>query len=567
LLEEFEHGVWWVELAALSDPLLVPHTVAAVVGILEQAGCTLTETLSVALRSRCLLLVLDNCEHLLAACAQLVETLLHACPRLRVLATSREALTITGETIWLIPSLRVPDTYHLPPIEGLMTYEAVQLFIERARSVQPSFTLTPENASAVVQVCRHLDGIPLATELAAARIRVLSVEQIAARLNDAYRLLTGGSRTALPRQQTLLATMDWSYNLLSEQERAFFRRLSVFAGGFTLEAAEAVCAGEPGEAYDVLDVLSSLIDKSLALVEKQSGETRYSLLETIRRYAQDKLCEVGEEQLLRKRHRDWFLALAEKAAPESLGKQQVWWYNCLEREQDNLRAALRWSIDRNDDQSSARLGAALWRFWFLRGHLNEGSHWLEQALAQVPERYTLRAEVLHAVGGLAGLQGDPARGYTLLEESIEICRTLKDTQGIAYAMVSLSFLAHNQGDYERAAACGEECLSLLRQLGDKRAIALTLSNLAMTVLYQGDDGRALALTEESLTLYREVGQIRGIASSLANLAMLRLSRGDYQRASTLCQESLVLRQELGDKSGRAHTLALLGRVALSQGEL
>ena len=304
LLEEFEHGVWWVELAALSDPLLVPQVVASALGIPERVDCTLTEALSDALRTKHLLLVLDNCEHLLGACRQLIETLLHTCPTLRVLVTSREALTITGETVWLVLPLRVPDTYHLPPIEGLMTYEAIQLFIERARSVQPSFTLTPENASAVVQVCRRLDGIPLATELAAARIRVLSVEQIVARLDDAYRLLTGGSRSALARQQTLRAAMDWSYHLLSAQEQAFFRRLSVFAGSFSLAAAEAICAGSPGEECDVLEVLSSLIDKSLVLMEQRSGEARYRLLETMRQYGQNKLRQAGEVTAMRRRHCD-----------------------------------------------------------------------------------------------------------------------------------------------------------------------------------------------------------------------------------------------------------------------
>jgi predicted ATPase len=309
LLDEFEHGVWWVELAALSDPLLVPQAVASALGLPERAGCTVTEALADALRPKHVLLVLDNCEHLLAACVQLIETLLHTCPQLRVLVTSREALTITGETIWLVLPLRVPDTYQPPPIEGLLTYEAVQLFVERARSVRPSFTLTPENASAVVQVCRRLDGMPLAIELAAARIRALSVEQIVARLDDAYRLLTGGSRSALPRQQTLRAAMDWSYHLLSAHEQAFFRRLSVFAGSFSLEAAEAICAGEPGEAYDVLDVLASLIEKSLVLVEQRSGAARYRLLETIRQYGQDKLQEFAEAAKVRRHPR---LGLREK---------------------------------------------------------------------------------------------------------------------------------------------------------------------------------------------------------------------------------------------------------------
>jgi predicted ATPase len=389
LLEEFAHGVWWVELAALSDPLLVPQAVASVVGIPERAGCTLTEALSDALRTKHLLLVLDNCEHMLAACSQLIETLLHTCPTLRVLVTSREALTITGETIWRVLPLRVPDTYHLPPIEELMTYEAVQLFIERARSVLPSFSLTPENAPAVVQVCRRLDGIPLPTELAAARISVLSLEQIIARLDDACRLLTGGSRTVLPRQQTLRAAMDWSYNLLSAQEQAFFRRLSVFAGSFSLEAAEAICAGEPGEECDVLEVLSSLIHKSLLLMEQRSGEARYRLLETMRQYGQEKLQQAGEVTVMRRRHSDWYVRFVESAGPEAVGLQQIEWLQRLELEHDNIRTALAWSLEQAEVESGARIGAAIWRFWLYRGYLAEGRNVLERILKHFSEQTSL----------------------------------------------------------------------------------------------------------------------------------------------------------------------------------
>src|SRR5262252_537118 len=304
LRQEFADGVWWVELASLSDPLLVPQVVASVVGVSERAGQPLTAALSDALRPKHLLIVLDNTEHVLAACVKLIETLLRTCAHVRVLVTSREALAITGETTWPVLPLRVPDTNDPPPVDGLLAYEAVQLFVERARAVLPSFTLTPENASAVVQVCRRLDGMPLAIELAAARTRALSVEQIVARLDDAYRLLTGGSRSALPRQQTLRAAMDWSYDLLSARERSVFRRLSVFAGSFSLEAAEAVCADVPADANDVLDVLASLIDKSLVLMEPRRGEARYRLLETIRQYGQDKLREAAEAAAVRRRHRD-----------------------------------------------------------------------------------------------------------------------------------------------------------------------------------------------------------------------------------------------------------------------
>jgi predicted ATPase/class 3 adenylate cyclase len=329
LLEEFPEGVWLVELAPLADPGLVPQAVASVLGLREEPGRSLTATLTDALRARSLLLVLDNCEHLLSACAQLVESLLHACPQLRVLASSREGLGIGGEQTYPVPSLSLPDPQRLPALDELQEYEAVRLFAERAGLSQPRFAVTAANAPSVVQVCRRLDGIPLAIELAAARMKALPVEKIAERLDDCFRLLTGGSRTALPRQQTLRALIDWSYNLLSEPERTLLRRVSVFAGGWTLEAAEAVCAGEaecagappgplPGiKAWEVIDLLTSLVEKSLVMYEEQGGEARYRLLETVRQYARDRLLETGEAAAVRGRHRDWCLALAERAEPET----------------------------------------------------------------------------------------------------------------------------------------------------------------------------------------------------------------------------------------------------------
>jgi predicted ATPase/DNA-binding CsgD family transcriptional regulator len=566
LLKEFEQGVWWVELAALTDPLLVPQ-VASALGVSEQPGRSLTDTLSNYLRSKQLLLVLDNCEHLVSACAQLAETLLHACPDLRMLATSREALNIAGETAWIVPSLRVPSTYHLPPIEELVKYEAVQLFIERAAAVLPSFRLTAENAWAVVQICRRLDGIPLATELAAARVKVLSVEQLAARLNDSYRLLTGGSRIALPRQQTLRATMDWSYGLLSGEEQTLFRRLSVFRSGFTLEAAEAICAGEEIEKDEVLELLSYLVDKSLAMVHERLYETRYRLLETIRQYSQDKLQEMGEVVIVRGGHRDWFLRLAEQAEPELLGFQQLAWFDRLEVEYDNLRAALSWSLDRGEAEIAARIGVAIWRFWLVRGYLSEGCHWLERALAGISGRTALRAQALFAAGVLARYQDSYARATVLLEESLELWRALGDQEGAGLALYVLGMLAHNRGDYERATTFYEESLLLLRELGNKRGMALVLSGLGLTVLYQGDSERARALGEESLLLFKELGDTRSTASSLTNLGITLLEGRDYERAAALFEESLSLRRKLGDKGGSAHTLALLGRVALERHDL
>jgi predicted ATPase/DNA-binding CsgD family transcriptional regulator len=567
LLEEFAHGVWWVELAALSDPLLVPQVVASVVGSPERAGRTVTEALADALRPKQLLLVLDNCEHLLAACVPLIDTLLRTCPWVRVLVTSREALTITGESTWLVLPLRVPDTYQPPTIEGLLTYEAIQLFVERARAVLPSFTLAPENASAVVQVCRRLDGIPLAIELAAARIRALSVEQIVARLDDAYRLLTGGSRSALPRQQTLQSAMDWSHDLLSAHEQAVFRRLSVFAGSFSLEAAESICTGEPGEAHDVLDVLSSLIAKSLVVVEQQSGEARYRLLETIRQYGQTKLHEVAETAMVRRSHRNWYAHLAMQAESEMLESRQKSVFDRLEAECDNLRGAIEWSLEQREAEVAAQISARVSRFWIFRGRMSEGRRWLERALSGFSEPNAVRAKALNVAAILASLQDDSETARRLAEESLELSRELAEKQQTGYALYILGRLARIEGNYVDAATSYEESLSLFCELKLKHDIALVLSDLGLTVLFLGEYERATALCEESLALSRELGDLRGIASWLANLSMILLARGDDQRARTLCEESLAIRKTLGYKGGCAHTLAILGRIALGQGDL
>jgi predicted ATPase len=350
LVEGFEDGVWMVELAPLADPALVPQAVASTLGVREQPVRMLTETLSHYLGSKKVLLVLDNCEHLIDACADLAEALLHSCPELRVLATSREALGITGEVAWVVPSLSLPDLRHL---ESLPRYESARLFLERAAAVRPTFMLTEQNAPAVAQICYRLDGIPLAIELAAARAKVLSAEQIADRLDDSFRLLSAGARTAIPRHRTLHATMDWSYEWLPELERILVRRLSVFIGGFTLKAVESVCVGEDLQRNEVLDLLSHLVDKSLVLVAEHDGEARYRLLETVRQYGWEKLSESGEEGQLREQHARYYLALAEEAEPELKGEGQVAWLERLEREHGNLRVAMRWLLERGESERAA----------------------------------------------------------------------------------------------------------------------------------------------------------------------------------------------------------------------
>jgi predicted ATPase/class 3 adenylate cyclase/Tfp pilus assembly protein PilF len=568
LLGEYPDGVWLVELAALVEPALVPQAVASALGVREEPGRTLTETLADSLRPKQLLLVLDNCEHLVAASATLAHALLRACPQLQFLTTSREALGITGETVFRVPSLSLPDPQRLSPVEDLSQYEAVRLFIDRSLMSQPRFAVTNENAPAVAQVCYRLDGIPLAIELAAARVKVLSVEQIAARLDDRFRLLTGGSRTALPRQQTLRASIDWSYDLLSEAERRLLRRLSVFAGGWTLGAAEAICAGDGIDAYEILDLLTQLVAKSLVSVDEQEAEARYRLLETIRQYGAEQLRGSGEEAALRGRHRDWYLALAEEAEPELVGPAQGEWLDRLEGEHANLRAALGWSVEHGEAEAGLRLGGALGRFWGVRGYLTEGRERLTEllALAGGLGRTEVRSKALHAAGVLAQVQGDYRAARALYEECLVLHRELGNTGGTASSLNNLGQVAFHQGDYATARSLYEQALAIRRDLGDKRGIASSLNNLGGVAQEQGDFAAARALYEECLLMARELGDRWGTAVSLNNLGKVAEYQGDYSAARSLYEECLVIERELGDRQGTAYSINNLGNVALYQGD-
>lgn len=598
LLEAYPDGVWLVELAPITDPALVPQAVAGAIGVREEPGRSLTETLADALQERHLLLVLDNCEHVVAACAALAHALLRACPRLKILATSRELLGVAGELVWPVPSLSLPngDARGVDANRLLRESEAVNLFVERARLCQPRFELTAANVPAVAQICRRLDGIPLALELAAARVKVLSPEQIAARLDDAFRLLTGGSRTVMPRQQTLKAAIDWSYDLLSQAERRLLHRLSVFAGGWRLEAAEAICPDDEDSGRqigtldpqtstisnkDLLDLLGQLVDKSLVVVEECDGETRYRLLETIRQYAREKLRQEhgGEERALKDRHRDWFLQLAGTAGEALAGATQAEWLNRLEEEHDNLRAALAWSIEaatalREPEQTTAglRLGAALWRFWLTRGYLAEGRQRLAALLALPepdlarPEDALTRAAVLNGAGALAYHQAEYDAARALWEESLAIRRALDDRPGIAASLSNLGLVAHTQGDPRAARALHEESLAIRRALDDPIGLAATLNNLGLVTQAVGDFAAARALHEESLTIRRSLDDPAGIAFSLTNLGHVARAEGEYATARTRFQESLEIRRQLGDRTGIAASLNDLGNLALDEGE-
>jgi predicted ATPase len=441
--EGFEDGVWLVELAPLSDPDLVSRAVASVLGVRETPGTDLVDSLCVYLASRgTTLMILDNCEHIVDACASLSEALLHRCPKLRILATSRETLRVPGETLFAVPPLSLPDPRHSPTVASLPAYEATGLFVERTRAVKPDFSLTEGNAMAVAQVCYRLDGIPLALELAAARARVLSVEQISSRLDESFRLLTASGRRDIPHHRTLRATMDWSYELLSAEEQTLFRRLSVFAGGWTLEAAEEVCAGEGLERDEVLDLLTSLVDKSLVLVSEQDGEARYRLLETVRQYGREKLEESGEAGEMRGRHAEHYYTLALEAGPLMMGRDQVGWLDRTWREQHNFRAAMRFFLDRKDAARAISLTWAFWRYWWVTGLQGEARRWMEEALqsGDLPgdDVYpALKAQANLIIGTYAWSEGDLTSALPALEEGLRLSRKTGDARGQAIGLMLL----------------------------------------------------------------------------------------------------------------------------------
>jgi non-specific serine/threonine protein kinase len=541
---------------------LVAQAVASALGLPEEAPRSPIETVTAALADRRALLILDNCEHLIGACAELVGTLVRACPQLRVLATSRERLDIPGESTYRVPSLALPDEEERT-VGRLAGFEAVRLFVERARLVEPGFALTEGNAPAVAELCRRLDGLPLALELAAARVRLLSVEQIVARLNDRFRLLTGGGRTASARQQTLRAALDWSHDLLSAPERALLRRLSVFTGGFTLEAVEAVCAGAGLEGAQVLDLLAQLVDKSLVIVETAVPSARYRLLETIWEYCRERAIEADEVAWLRERHRAWFLGLAEEAERRARGAEQVAWLDRLEAEYDNLQTALGWRDQ--DDAPRLRLAAALWRFWEVRGRVREGRAWLEGILGETGQAPpAARARALNAAGNLARDLGDYARAAEHHAEALRLRRALGDTRGIAGSLNNLGTIDHDRGRYPAAAGRFAEALPVWREAGDPEGLALSLNNLGRARRFQGDFAGAAALARESLDLLQALGNAWRASQALNSLANGAHYQGDLAGARPLYEESLRLRRQVGDRHGIAmstNSLALLSGLA------
>jgi predicted ATPase/class 3 adenylate cyclase len=568
LLDTHPDGAWLVELAALADPSFVPHTVASALGIADEAGVSVTDTLVRHLESRTLLLVLDNAEHLLDACAQLVDLVLRRCRDVTLLVTSREALGVAGEVIYRVPSLTTPDAKATATPEHLAAFEAVRLFTARAKAHVAQFAVTPQNATVVASICRHLDGIPLAIELAVARLRSMTVEEVDRRLDHRFRLLTGGSRTALPRQQTLRSLIDWSYDLLNTVEQALFCRFAVFAGGWTLEAAVAVCGGDGIDEWDVLDLLTSLADKSLVVAEERNGVTRYRLLETLREYGRDRLRESGVEERWRDRHLAYVVTLAEEAEPQLRGSDQQAWLDRVETEHDNVRAALSYARTRGAEASGLRLVAALWFFWLLHGHIAEGRSHLSAAVSCARgQDESITAKALSGAAILAFEQGDFAAARPLCEDALTMQERSSNRAGMASSWSVLAGLAWIKGDYESARALHERSLAIRRELGDPMRVADSLSNLGLVAAAQADYPSARALYEESLAIRRQSANKKGIATSLTNMGLVMYGLADYASARMHLEEGLVVYRELGDQAGVASCLCPLGNVATEEGAL
>jgi predicted ATPase/DNA-binding SARP family transcriptional activator len=573
-IKEFKDGVFWVGLVGLSDENLIPQEIAQSLNVREVSQEPLTETLKRHLKSKDLLLILDNCEHLIRACAEYTEQLLAGCPKLKILATSIEALGLFNENTWQVPSLPLPAMQESLSLKELQEFASIELFAERASHAKSGFTLDKKNASSVAQICRRLDGIPLAIELAAARIKVLSVDEIAARLDNCFSLLTAGSRTAIPRHQTLRATIDWSYDLLTEPERILLRRLSVFAGGFTLEAVEAVCS-QGMKQSDILDLLGRLVDKSLVIVEAGSefSGTRYRLLETIRQYALERLVETGEASVIRDRHLDFYLNVAEKSEPH-MGHESGIWINRLDKDLDNIRAAMEWSTNSGKAAVALRMAGSLvyfWFYWFAHGNLlSEWQQRIQLALSRPEgmERTLARAKALNALGFLYWADMYPTDRRVELEEALSIGRELGDPWNTATALRYLGLIASMQGNYMEARSFLEQSLEIWRSMGleGRSGVSWTLTFLGDVALNQNESKEARSIFEAAVAILREIGDKNLLAYPVRRLGLLAWREKDFARAIAFCKESLSLNRELGDPRGVLACMAGFADIAVVQGK-
>ena len=568
MLDEFPDGVWLVDLTPLGDPSLVAQSVAAVLDVHQLPDRSLVDSLADQLRHRRAFLLLDNCEHVIASAAELAETLLSAAPGLTLLATSREALGIAGEKSYRVASLTVPEP-RIPPSGDLLEYEAVRLLVDRATAAGSTFAVTSENAGTVTDVCRRLDGIPLAIELAAARLKVLTIEQVNTRLDDRFRLLTRTDRTRIGRQRTLEATVDWSYDLLTESERRLLRRLSTFAGGWTLESAEHVCGGDGIHRQDVLDLMTRLVDKSLVMVDADVGaHHRYRFLETVRHYGRERLQESDEADAVRARHFGFFLDLARRAEPELTRAKQLLWLDRLQLEHDNLRAALEWRLTSNyPAPGSVDIAAPLHWFWLKRAYLAEGQRFLERALAKdTTAAPAERARACMALGSLVFFQGDFDRADRLLAESAALARAASEPSIVAVALGLQTMAAMERDDGAAAARCAAESGAAGRAAGQPWLESFSLTYSAYEALYAGDVDRAGDLHEQVLAMSRAHGDLWGMGIVLFDLALLRVVQGRFAESRALCGEGMALGRQFGDRRAIAWCLGVVAGADAAEGQ-
>ncbi|MBV9601519.1 MAG: tetratricopeptide repeat protein [Chloroflexi bacterium] len=563
-------GVCFVDLTPLHDPALVPQTVASALNLREQLGQPVHVSICEALKASCMVLILDNCEHLVDACAELVESVLRTCPELRIIATSRQPLRVEGETTWRVPALQLPELRAESRSDDLATSEAVRLFVERAHSALPSFALTDRNAGSVTEICRRLDGIPLAIELAAARISVLGLQQILDRLHDRFKLLTASNR-ADPRHRTLRATVEWSHELLSPLQQILFRRLAVFAGGWTLEAAESICADEHIRAENILDVLAQLVNHSLVIADGQETVVRYTWLETLRDFAAERLTSASEGPYFHDRHLKWFLHLAEHADDELNGPHQSAWLEVLEREHDNIRAALRWSLASNSLELALRLASACCYFWQIRGHRyrSEARRWLEDTLTttRAPEAPPkLRARALYWAGTFAGEQHDFSPATAYLEASLELWRAIGNTRGTIESQLGLAVVFRDTGRYQRAQELLEDSLLQARELDDRLKVARILRYIGSTAARLGEGEIALAALNESLELLASLGEDHLSGHVLDHIGEAELARGHTERAAEAERRGAALLATAGCMEGVNTTVYNRARIAQRRGE-
>ena len=576
LLHRFPDGVWMAELAPVTEAEMIPSALARGLGVREDSKRPLLDTLRSYLKTRELLLVLDNCEHLVAPSAHLVESLLAESPRLRVLATSRERLGVAGESILLLAPLAVPDPVQPGSVRELEQVDSVRLFLERARASDAAFAITPENAPFLAQICQRLDGLPLALELAASRVSALAVEEIAQRLDDRFQLLTAGSRTVLPRHQTLRALIDWSFDSLSESERRLFRRLAVFTGSWSFEAAEVVCGGDGLNPWEILDLHCRLVDRSLVERDlkagRRGGQVRYRMLETIHEYARDRLQEASEEAAVRSRHRSYYHEQAINSSVRLVGPKQGEWSQRLEAEHGNLRAAIASACGRGPEQDEAqalRVAASLGRYWYTRGRWTEGRALMKAILALpgAQARDAFRAQALAWTGWIALWQGDLVEAWTTNQEGLSIRRELDDRMGIAQSLNNLGAIAQERGEFRESRVFYEESLAIRRAAGNLRYQAVSLHNLGELCLRMGLLDEARAYNEEALQVRRQVGDVMGVADSLNALGMVAECSGDLARARRCHEESLANRQEREDPMGIAESLHRLAGIDEREGHL